>query len=199
MIADPHSLAWRLERVRYLGLVVGPRGTLVSRGADWTPDPTPWARAPEREGHLELDAAVDSAAARVWVLDACSDALIAARARAAWRETQARESSTAADATERARRLVALLDGLRPTWAEAAATLRALADDAGASPTYEPLSIEHAASVLGRSVDDLRILARRGEIRTVRAGRRRAVPYEEVERLALESAMFPDTYKIVEK
>ena len=199
MIVDPHSLAWRLERVRYLGLVVGPRGTLVSRGADWTPDPTPWARAPEREGHPALDAAVDSAAARVWVLDACSAALIAARARAAWRETQARESSTAADATERARRLVALLDGLRPTWAEAAATLRALADDAGASPTYEPLSIEHAASVLGRSVDDLRILARRGEIRTVRAGRRRAVPYEEVERLALESAMFPDTYKIVEK
>jgi excisionase family DNA binding protein len=199
VIADPHSLAWRLERVRYLGLVVGPRGTLVSRGADWTPDPTPWARAPEREGYPELDAASDSAAARVWVLDACSDALIAARARAAWRETQARESSTAADATERARRLVALLDGLRPTWAEAAATLRALADDAGAAPTYEPLSIEQAASVLGRSVDELRAAARRGEIRTVRVGRRRAVPYEEVERLARESAMFPATCEIVGK
>ena len=188
MIADPHSLAWRLERVRFLGLTVEPRGVPVCHGDAWVPDPTPWARAPARAGWPALDVEADSARARAWVIDACTDDLRAAHTRAVWRDVQRIEVSGAVDAIDRCRRLHAILDALRPTWDEAEQTLRAMMAVAGAGAAYEPLTHEQAAEVLGWTVEAVRGAVRRGDVRSVKHGSRRRIPYEEVKRLALESS-----------
>lgn len=196
MIADPHSLAWRLERVRFLGLTVEPRGVPVCHGDAWVPDPTPWARAPARTPIASmpwtrwpaLDASADSAEARVWLIDACTDSDAVLTMRSRWAEVQELESRTGADAIDRVRRLSWLVDALRPTWDEAEQTLRAMMASAGAGAAYEPLTHEQAAEVLGWTVEAVRGAVKRGDVRSVKHGTRRRIPYDEVKRLALESS-----------
>ncbi len=48
-----------------------------------------------------------------------------------------------------------------------------------------PVSVEDAASTLGWSVEALRAAMRRGDVRSVAAGRRRMVPWDELERLVV--------------
>lgn len=185
MIADPHSLAWRIERCRFLGLVVAARGTPVLDGERWAPDPTPWARAPAREEWpAALDVEADGPAARCWVIEACTDGLLVARARQRWREEWQGPELSGADAVARLGRLGTLLDAWRPTWDEADATLRALIEDARMSaPEYAPLSREQGCSVLGWSREQMDAAIRRGDVRTVKVGGRRMIPYDEMRRL----------------
>ena len=186
MIADPHSLAWRIERCKFLGLVVAARGTPVLDGEKWAPDPTPWARAPARdEWPMALDHEADGPIARCWVIDACTDGLLVGRARQRWREEWLGPELQGPDAVARLERLWALLDAWRPTWDEADATLRALVDDARLSaPEYAPLTREQGCGVLGWSREQMDAAIRRGDVRTVKVGARRMIPYDEVRRIA---------------
>lgn len=185
MIADPRSLAWRIERCRFLGLRVEPRGTPVLGGDVWTVDPTPWARAPARDAWpAVLDHEADGPAARCWVIEACTDGLLVARARQRWREEWHGPALQGPDAVARLERLHGLLDGWRPTWAEADATLRALVADAGLGVEYAPLTKRQAAEVLGWTEEAVDAAVRRGDVRSEKRGSRRVIPYDEVRRIA---------------
>jgi excisionase family DNA binding protein len=59
---------------------------------------------------------------------------------------------------------------------------------ARALAAYEPLTNEQAAEVLGWTVEAVRGAVRRGDVRSVKHGSRRRIPYDEVKRLALLSA-----------
>ena len=185
MIADPHSLAWRIERCKFLGLVVAARGTPVLDGEKWAPDPTPWARAPARdEWPMALDHEADGPIARCWVIDACTDGLLVGRARQRWREEWHGPALRGPDAVERLRRLDRLIGTSRPTWEEADATLRALVAEVGLGVAYEPLTRAQAAEVWGWTLEAVDGAVRRGDVRSEKRGGRRVIPYEEVRRVA---------------
>lgn len=114
----------------------------------------------------------------MWVLDACTDDLAVTRARHEYAATE-----RGAWHLERA---MSILDASRPTWDEIGVTLTALVGASGLQrATYAPLSIADASSALGWPIERLTAMARRGDVRTVRQGRTRLVPVEEIERLIL--------------
>lgn len=94
------------------------------------------------------------------------------------------EMMTAEAATERARRALDALGRCYPSLevlSEALGLVVAMADAAGAPERLA--SVEEVASVLGCESSALRARMRRGDVRSVAVGRRRAIPWSEVERL----------------
>lgn len=90
--------------------------------------------------------------------------------------------------TARAEAALAAIGLCYPSLDVLAAALAAVLATAEPTRASERLaSVSEVAEVLGCSIEALRVRMRRGEVRSVRVGARRAIPWAEVERLVSEA------------
>lgn len=171
---DPHSVFIHL---RSLG--VRAEEVLIWRG-EQTAEVR--LRAPAGVGPYQLDHA-PGMWTRAWIRDVCrSDAWAMVYA-----SQIAGESETAAQAARRAQDALETLARAFPQPAVVEAVTAALVAMVRPVERQDRVVTAHElAGVLGVTVEQVRAMARRGDIRTVRRGARRVVPWTEVERLVAE-------------